>query len=205
MGKIVDLIGKRFGQLLVVGQAPLHVRPDKRKAARWVCVCSCGVRKTVMAANLVSGSTVSCGCYARQRVGNANRKHGQKGTPEYKAWLSMRARCRDVKNRTYGARGISVCERWSNFAAFLEDMGRRPTPRHSLDRIDVNGHYSPENCRWATPREQQNNKRNTVVVTYNGKQVPLIVAAEYSGIKYATLHSRLMAGWPESKLFQPVK
>lgn len=158
-----------------------------------------------MAANLVSGSTVSCGCYARQRVGKANRKHGQKGTPEYKAWLSMRARCRDVKNRTYGARGISVCERWSNFAAFLEDMGRRPTPRHSLDRIDVNGHYSPENCRWATPREQQNNKRNTVVVTYNGKQVPLIVAAGCSGIKYATLHRRLTAGWPESKLFQPVK
>lgn len=122
--------------------------------------------------------------------------------PEYKVWASMKNRCYNPKDRRswlpYGGRGITICERWRNsFAAFLADMGRRPSPQHQLDRIDNDGPYCPENCRWATRKEQANNRRNNHFITHDGVTLTLTQWAERTGIPYGTLKARLKAGWVE--------
>lgn len=127
-------------------------------------------------------------------------KHGLTRTPEYRAWASMKQRCTNPRVRSwsnYGGRGITVCERWSNsFEFFLEDMGPRPTPAHSLDRIDNDGHYEPGNCRWATASEQRRNDRNNRPITFAGETLPLIQWAQRTGITARTIGDRLDRGWP---------
>lgn len=160
-----DLTGQTFGRLTVLGRGE-----HKGRHRLWSCRCTCGAEKDVLGFNLKSGITTSCGCYRREvcaeRATARMTKHGDAAgggmTSEYRAWVDMRARCEKPQCRAfpyYGARGIKVCERWSNFATFLDDMGRRPSPRHSLDRIDNDGDYTPENCRWATRDVQSHNKR----------------------------------------------
>ena len=120
---------------------------------------------------------MSCGCLQKEistaRVVKYNTKHGRHRTPEYNSWQGMKARCytkTNPKYKDYGARGIKVCDRWLNsFENFLADMGEKPSPKHSIDRIDVNGDYCPENCRWATIEEQQNNMRKSLRITHNGR------------------------------------
>lgn len=114
--------------------------------------------------------------------------------PEYNSWRAMIARCYDPRNNRYeqyGGRGITVCQRWRRYANFLSDMGRKPSPRHSIERIDRDGNYESRNCRWATATEQARNKSNSRTVALNGELVPLIVAAEAMGVSYGTLHSKL--------------
>lgn len=152
----VDLTGMRFGGLLVVGQA------DKRSGKRyWECKCDCGTIKSIMPQSLRNGDTVSCGCLRKEKA----RVHGMAKTSEYSAWSEAKARCYNPKNKCfqhYGERGIRVCSEWlHSFETFLKDMGPRPSRTHSLDRIDVNGNYCKENCRWADPETQQRNKRTS--------------------------------------------
>lgn len=163
MRRAPDMTGQRFGRLLV------QSRSESRHGATWLCRCDCGTRKIVAASNLRNGSTKSCGCFHDE----AARKHGDTKSVEYNAWRGMISRCGKPKNPKfymYGGRGIRVCERWaSSYENFLADMGRKPSPRHSVDRIDGNGHYEPGNCRWATPRQQQANTRRNVLVRLNGE------------------------------------
>src|SRR6266508_728705 len=158
MGNLVDLVGRKFGRLTVTGRAG----NDGHGHAMWACLCECGTTITVARGALRTRETQSCGCLKRQRTRETHTTHGQSNSPEWRAWRNMRQRCknrRHPKYRDYGGRGITVCDRWASFENFLADMGPKPSPAHSIDRIDVNGNYEPGNCRWATPKEQRLNQR----------------------------------------------
>ena len=194
--------GDRFGHWVTLSL----VRRDA-KHAWWLCVCDCGVQKEVYQYALRKGSSQSCGCFGREQTILKKTTHGMAGTQKFRLWASIKGRCYNRKNpayKHYGGRGIIMCERWKNSVeAFWNDMGPCP-PGASIDRVDNNGPYSPENCRWATLREQSLNKRNTLKVTLNGRVVPLLDACSETGLGYRTLMARVSAGWSEDRLFIPV-
>lgn len=170
--KIADMPGQRFGRLMVIREAPPHVRhTEKRRVVkrRFECKCDCGSLATKRMGELRSGRTRSCGCLHDEMSRLQARRHGDAGhtskAPEYLAWINMVARCENpasTKFKDYGARGIVVCQRWrASYEAFLADMGRKPTPKHSIDRKDVNGNYEPGNCKWSTALEQRHNQRRS--------------------------------------------
>ncbi len=158
-----DLTGKQFGNITVLGLA--NVR-DSNNFILWNCRCKCGRLFNLNRDSLKKQKNCSCG------RGSNLRTHGLTKRKEYRAWRSMLLRCNYPNHKSYkvyGGRGVKVCERWLAFKAFWDDMGPRPSPTHSLDRIDNDGNYEPHNCRWATREEQQRNKRNNHLVTYNGE------------------------------------
>lgn len=172
----------------------------------WICRCTCGVEKNVIASSLLSGRSKSCGCAKNKR----NIKHGMHRTSEYVIWSGMIERCHNKNNKRfkdYGARGISVCDEWrESFEAFHIDMGNRPSKRHSIDRIDFLKGYNKENCRWATMSEQNLNKSNNHLIPYNGEMLPYTQVARMIGMKPSTLSKRLRLGWDiERAISEPVK
>lgn len=156
-------VGDRFGEWTIYA-GPISVKVPKGSVIRFPCVCKCGTKKDILLCSLKSGSSQSCGCVKREKAYCNDR--------EFHIWQSMIYRCTkktSVPYPHYGGRGITVCERWKeSYHAFLQDMGKRPTSRHTLDRIDNNGNYEPSNCRWATYKTQLGNRRVSVNITVNG-------------------------------------
>jgi len=192
MSKPLRLIGDKFGRLTVVER----VSNNSRGNSMWLCECHCGQTTVVAGSHLVNGHTNSCGCFHKDIMTRHGHSTGQiSGT--YKSWDHMIQRCTNriyQQYKDYGGRGIVVCRRWLKFENFLADMGERPEGR-SLDRIDNNGNYCPENCRWATRKEQQSNRRNNHVLTYGGKTQCITKWSDDIGIKVGTIQYRLAAGW----------
>ena len=154
--KKIDLTGRRFGRLVVVGEAGR----TKRGKITWECLCDCGKTTVIIGDNLRSGNTLSCGCYGREVVRYANTTHGMARTREYNIWEGMKNRCQNKTHPdypNYGGRGIKVCSRWMSFENFFFDMG--VSHGLSIDRINNDGNYEPSNCRWATASEQNLNRR----------------------------------------------
>ena len=177
MTALIDLTGQQFGRLRVVGFP--HNGSDKHKRTKWVCVCDCGTVKPVSAANLRNGHSKSCGCLDRELFSARKRTHGDcvkyVRTAENKIYTSMVNRCENPKNKSYadyGGRGIKVHPSWRGYGGYqrwLDHIGRRPTPKHTIDRIDVDKGYEPGNVRWVSRQEQMRNTRirktNTTSIT----------------------------------------
>lgn len=198
MSRFIDLTGERFGRLIIIRK----VDNDKWGKPYWLCLCSCGKNKVVKGSSLRDGRTKSCGCLRKDMMTQRSTKHNHavkgKESRTYYSWDSMVQRCTNSNNigyNHYGGRGIAVCKRWSNsFKNFLEDMGEC-AKGHSLDRINNNLGYYKVNCRWATPKQQAQNRRSNRKITYDGKTQCLSAWAEEFNMTYSTLYSRLHYGW----------
>lgn len=183
----LDVTGQRYGDLVAL------YRSDRStsRMSYWICQCDCGNRTEVQLGSIRSGHTTSCGCLK-------GKTHGLRNTPEYAAWANMKQRCQNDANPGYphyGGRGIYVCERWNeSFENFLADMGPRPTASHSIERKDVNDHYTPENCEWATPIVQSRNRRNAVRHIVNGISLSEGDIEQLYGVSPQTLRSRMAKG-----------
>lgn len=171
-----------------------------------LCLCDCGKQKEARERDLKLGKTQSCGCLFKERITT----HGRSRSKCYEAWRGMRERCQNQKNKRYpdyGGRGITVCNRWSGsdgFAAFLADLGE-PSPGFSLDRIDNDGNYEPDNCRWVSREVQQRNRRNNRLLTYQGRTQSLAAWVEELNVHRVTVDRRLARGWSvEQALTIPV-
>lgn len=201
----IDLTGQRFGALLVIKRAQNDISENGRVRAAWWCQCDCGNEVVVLTIRLRQGRRKSCGRGHRWQFQASKPKHHL----TYKSWLSLRARCYRKKHHRYaqyGARGITVCERWNNYENFLNDMGERLSVDYSIDRIDVNGNYEPTNCRWATRDEQRRNMRNSIYVEYKGERVWLKDLCVRLNVKDTMVRARLKIGWPlEKALHEPVR
>jgi hypothetical protein len=191
-----NLSGQRFGMLLVVQRDVTKNGPN----SYWTCLCDCG--KSVVICRPSLRKKTSCGCDTKRLIGLATATHRRTRTPLYRVWSTMIDRCHRPNTTSYpryGARGIRVCERWRHsFENFLADMGERPSDSHSIDRIDSNGNYCPENCRWATMTEQARNTRANRIIEFDGVTLCLIEWAERTGIEAGTIARRLRTGWSVS-------
>lgn len=180
------------------------VGKNNKGISLWECICDCGNISVVNIYNILSGHSKSCGC-ARFRT--KNNTHGLSESVEFYIWTTLKQRCYNTKHpkyKDYGERGITVCKRWlHSFENFISDMGVRPSKLQTIDRINNDKGYSPENCRWASSKEQGRNKRNNKIIETPWGNVPVSEAAEKSGLNYNTLISRVRRG--ESDLFKPVK
>ncbi len=196
MRKKVDPSAK-YGRLRPTSYVP----GNSKRAAKWTCQCDCGNVTEVEVANLLRGRSQSCGCLRGEGLRERSTTHGLSNSREYVAWCNIKARClrsTSASYHNYGGRGITVCERWASpdgFGAFLADMGPAPSSKHSGERRDNNGPDSPDNCYWATRKEQARNKRNNALITFEGETLCVTDWAERYGINAMTLASRLRAGW----------
>ena len=205
--------GTRYGRLVVINETERKRAKSGLPQRMFDCICDCGTIKSYRLVWLRNGKTTSCGCYRKEKAFLAcsthNESRAEKLTPEYKAWGAMKTRCynKNVKGyKNYGGRGITVCDEWvDSYETFLADMGRKPSPEHSLERIDNNKGYSKENCKWATQTEQANNQRSNIKITINGETFTLQTWANKVNIRRGTIKSRINRGWtPEKAVLTPV-
>lgn len=200
MSKIVDLTGKEFGFLKVLSIT------NERKYGKvvWLCKCECGKEHKVISGNLINGSTISCGCKNKLNLSKANYKHGLSDSRIYNIYICMKERCYN-KNSTsyenYGGRGITICQEWlDDFMNFYNwSMENGYEDGLSIDRIDSNGNYEPNNCRWETSKTQNNNTRKNRIICYEGKNNSVSEWSRITGIKRSTINARLNRGFSVGK------
>lgn len=191
-----DLTGRKFGRLTVMDAAGRTCGGRYQ----WRCVCDCGKGKIAEGTNLKVGNTTSCGCYRLERI-RVTHGHARKGKVSitHLVWQKVVSRCTNPNNPNfarYGARGIKVCDRWHIFEHFLEDMGERPSRKHSIDRVNNEGNYEPGNCRWATNVQQARNRRSSRFLEFNGKKATLAEWSEITNINAQTISRRVgKLGW----------
>lgn len=197
-----DISGQRFGRLLVLNPVEPHITSE----TKFTCLCDCGSTKDIVGRSLTKGFTVSCGCYRNERVRETNSTHkatsvvaAHEYAMAYKTYRSMLSRCYGREGTTttknYRDRGIKVCDRWHDFEAFYLDMYPKPEGHLTLERLDVNGDYSPENCIWADMQTQANNKTTSVFLDAFGRRQTGPQWAREFGIKYHTIRARMRLGW----------
>lgn len=202
--KRIDLTGQRFGRLMVVRYAGR----SRGKKNLWLCKCDCGNEKVVAVDKLHSGNTKSCGCLQREVHRKCRMTHGKSDTKLYLVWREMITRTENQNAERYGiygGRGISICGEWHNDFQLFYDWAIQNGYKEGLtiDRIDVNGNYEPDNCRWITPYEQSRNLRKNVRITYSGKTMILKDWAKEIGIDYHTLWQRIRkSGWTVEEAFE---
>lgn len=202
-----DLTGSKFGRWTVLGFYSTNARRERL----WDCVCSCGNRRSVTTSKLICGDSKSCGCIATDRIIKASIKHGhaRRGAkaPEYLVWVCMRQRCENtnaVGYEVYGGRGIKVCDRWQSYEMFISDMGPRPFPKADIDRINNDGDYSPDNCRWTTRQINSRNRRSTKYLEFNDEVLCMSEWAARIGINVSTMIYRLRK-WPVERALSEAK
>lgn len=198
--KLNDLTGKRFGRLIVLNRSDVVTKDGRRRTA-WNCKCDCGNTKVVLADNLKMNKTTSCGCFQKERASDALIKHGDTDSRLYNVWSAMKRRCfnKDVPEYSlYGGRGITMCDEWrddySSFKKWAVDNGydyNAPRGKCTIDRIDVNGNYSPDNCRWVDQKTQMNNVTYNHIVEYKGKTYTVKELSDETGISYDKLLQRI--------------
>lgn len=205
MGKVKDLTGQKFGRLTVLERA----KNNTRGQSMWRCKCDCGNTWTGLGTSLISGNTQSCGCLAREMLIKRNTVHSLHGTRLYGIWVRMRQRCND-ENCTdyisYGARGIAICKDWDDYRSFHRwALANGYKDNLTIERIDVNGNYEPNNCKWISPAAQARNKTNNHKITYNGQTKTLAEWAEILGIKSSLLRYRLRNWGVERAFTTPIR
>lgn len=192
-GLFSDLTGKSFGRLSVLGA----VKVEGKSGIFWDCICSCGGKpsKPINSHSLISGKTISCGCYKIERIKQANSTHKQTKTPTYYSWKLMWQRCTNPSHKSYEAyKNFVPCHRWRSYENFLIDMGTRPSG-HTLDRIDNTKGYEPSNCRWADAYTQQGNTKRNIYVQVDGQVLCLKAACRLKGVSYQMAKARVRSGW----------
>lgn len=211
--RFIDKTGEVHGRLTIIKLLGKRASSNK---PYWLCRCECGNECEVSAANLVSEHTLSCGCLRTEIIIQTKTTHGRRHTKEYQAWCACKGRCYNPnvdRYAHYGGRGIQVCAGWRNdFQAFFEDLGCAPTPKHSIDRVNVNGNYSCGHCaeckangwvanvKWSTPSEQSNNMTRNRSLVYEGKEYTLSELARYAGIQREVFRDRIdRHGWTLEK------
>lgn len=196
-------IGEKFGRLTVLEEIDSSNFPNKRPRRRVLCRCECGREKVVILQHLKEGRTMSCGCLGRE-IAQRNSRYPQGFTKSrlYRIWSSIKSRCKDKKNSTYGGRGISVCEEWRNdylnFYHWANNNGYNDTL--TIDRIDVNGNYEPSNCRWVNYVEQNNNRRSNTHLSYNGEVHTIAEWARLRNLNPNMIIARMKLGWDDEKV-----
>lgn len=197
-----DLSGERFSRWTVINEAEPKIERGNRRIRYWNCVCECGTKRAVLERSLVSGVSRSCGCYhsdIMKEVGKRTVTHGMSNSRLYAIYKHMHNRCynqNDIRYERYGGRGISVVDEWHNFENFMSwAFGNGYADNLSIDRIDLDKDYSPDNCRWATISEQANNKSNNQKYTYNGETHTIAEWARIVDMPYKKLWKRFHVGW----------
>lgn len=206
-----DLVGKTFNEFTVLAEAPRHIRANGQRVRIWKCRCSCGNIRYLNKRELESGKRKSCGCKHDEYLSKSNTEHGDSHLRLHNIWSGMRARCyceTDYHFKWYGGRGIKMADEWrDNYASFKEwALSSGYEPCLSIDRVDNNGDYTPENCRWVTQKEQSNNTRRNHYISAFGETLTLTQWAEKTSIAAPTIRRRLKSGWtPEEALTKPIR
>ncbi|MGG0718677.1 hypothetical protein ABE096_13930 [Robertmurraya massiliosenegalensis] len=213
MRRVSDLTGNRFGRLLVIKRVE-----NIDKGSRWLCKCDCGNEKVIRRTHLMSGNTKSCGCFSKEissergnksKIGDRTRTHGDFGTKLYGVWAGMKRRCYNPQTKhytDYGGRGIKMCHEWKESYNVFKKWALANGYKEglSIERIDVNKHYCPENCKWIPLSEQNSNKRTSIRIEYKGRKYSIKELSEMTGIKIKTIRDRYYRGLPIEKIISPI-